>query len=228
MNIEKKVKEILKELPVGVELVAATKTRSIEEINQAIKAGVKIIGENYVQEAEEKFRVIGKKVKWHMIGHLQRNKVKKALEIFDMIETVDTVKLAREIDKISKKEGIIFPVLIEINSGREEQKSGVLPEDIESFVEEISKFENIKVEGLMTMGPFVKNPEEIKPYFELTRELFEKLKSKSYPNVGMKYLSMGMTDTWKIAIEEGANLVRIGTGIFGPRNPEPGSNRRGG
>ena len=228
MNIEKKVKEILKELPVGVELVAATKTRSIEEINQAIKAGVKIIGENYVQEAEEKFRVIGKKVKWHMIGHLQKNKVKKALEIFDMIETVDTVKLAREIDKISKKEGIIFPVLIEINSGREEQKSGVLPENVESFVEEISKFENIKVEGLMTMGPFVKNPEEIKPYFELTRELFEKLKSKSYPNVEMKYLSMGMTDTWKIAIEEGANLVRIGTGIFGPRNPEPGSNRRGG
>jgi len=228
MNIEKKVKEILKELPVGVELVAATKTRSIEEINRAIKAGVKIIGENYVQEAEEKFRVIGKKVKWHMIGHLQRNKVKKALEIFDMIETVDSIKLAREIDKISKKEGIIFPVLIEINSGREEQKSGVLPEDIESFVEEISKFENIKVEGLMTMGPFVKNPEEIKPYFELTRELFEKLKSKSYPNVEMKYLSMGMTDTWKIAIEEGANLVRIGTGIFGPRNPEPGSNRRGG
>ena len=228
MNIEKKVKEILKELPVGVELVAATKTRSIEEINQAIKAGVKIIGENYVQEAEEKFRVIGKKVKWHMIGHLQKNKVKKALEIFDMIETVDSTKLAREIDKISKKEGIVFPVLVEINSGREEQKSGVLPENVESFVEEISKFENIKVEGLMTMGPFVKNPEEIKPYFELTRELFEKLKSKSYPNVEMKYLSMGMTDTWKIAIEEGANLVRIGTGIFGSRNPEPGSNRRGG
>jgi len=228
MNIEKKVKEILKELPVGVELVAATKTRSIEEINQAIKAGVKIIGENYVQEAEEKFRVIGKKVKWHMIGHLQKNKVKKALEIFDMIETVDSTKLAREIDKISKKEGIVFPVLIEINSGKEEQKSGVLPENVESFVEEITKFENIKVEGLMTMGPFVKNPEEIKPYFELTRELFEKLKLKSYPNVEMKYLSMGMTDTWKIAIEEGANLVRIGTGIFGPRNPEPGSNRRGG
>ena len=228
MNIEKKVKEILKELPVGVELIGATKTRSVEEINQAIKAGVKIIGENYVQEAEEKFRVIGKKVKWHMIGHLQKNKVKKALEIFDMIETVDSTKLAREIDKISKKEGIVFPVLVEINSGREEQKSGVLPENVESFVEEISKFENIKVEGLMTMGPFVKNPEEIKPYFELTRELFEKLKSKSYPNVEMKYLSMGMTDTWKIAIEEGANLVRIGTGIFGPRNPEPGSNRRGG
>ncbi|MCD6220678.1 YggS family pyridoxal phosphate-dependent enzyme [bacterium] len=228
MNIEKKVKEILKELPIGVELVSATKTRSIEEINQAIKAGVKIIGENYVQEAEEKFRVIGKKVKWHMIGHLQRNKVKKALEIFDMIETVDSIKLAREIDKIAKKKGVIFPVLIEVNSGREEQKSGVLPEDIESFVEEISKFENMKVEGLMTMGPFVKNPEEIKPYFELTRELFEKLKSKNYPNVEMKYLSMGMTDTWKIAIEEGANLVRIGTGIFGPRNPEPGSNRRGG
>ena len=228
MNIEKKVKEILKELPIGVELVSATKTRSIEEINQAIKAGVKIIGENYVQEAEEKFRVIGKKVKWHMIGHLQRNKVKKALEIFDMIETVDSIKLAREIDKIAKKKGVIFPVLIEVNSGREEQKSGVLPEDIESFVEEISKFENMKVEGLMTMGPFVKNPEEIKPYFELTRELFEKLKSKNYPNVEMKYLSMGMTDTWKVAIEEGANLIRIGTGIFGPRKPEPGSNRRGG
>lgn len=228
MDIEEKVKKILKELPSGVELVAATKTRSVEEIEQAIKAGVKIIGENYVQEAEEKFRVIGKKVKWHMIGHLQRNKVKKALEIFDMIETVDSIKLAREIDKIAKKKGIIFPVLIEINSGKEEQKSGILPGDIEDFVEEMSNLENIRVEGLMTMGPFVKNPEDIKPYFELTRELFEKLKSKNYPNVEMKYLSMGMTDTWKIAIEEGANLIRIGTGIFGPRNPGPGSNRRGG
>ncbi len=228
MDIEEKVKKILKELPSGVELVAATKTRSVEEIEQAIKAGVKIIGENYVQEAEEKFRVIGKKVKWHMIGHLQRNKVKKALEIFDMIETVDSIKLAREIDKIAKKKGIIFPVLIEINSGKEEQKSGILPEDIEDFVEEMSNLENIRVKGLMTMGPFVKNPEDIKPYFELTRELFEKLKSKNYPNVEMKYLSMGMTDTWKIAIEEGANLIRIGTGIFGPRNPGPGFNRRGG
>ena len=217
MDIKKRVKNLLSQIPEGVILVAATKTRTPEEILEAIEGGIEIVGENYVQEAEGKFKVIGKRVKWHMIGHLQRNKVKKAIEIFDMVETVDNFSLAKEIDKYAERKRIIYPVLIEINSGREEQKSGVYPENIFSLIEEISKLKNIKVEGLMTMGPFVENPEDIRPYFRLTREIFEELKGKNYPNVEMKYLSMGMSDTWKIAIEEGANIIRVGTLIFGPR-----------
>ncbi|MGB9677055.1 MAG: YggS family pyridoxal phosphate-dependent enzyme [Candidatus Ratteibacteria bacterium] len=217
MSVKERIKEILKEVPENVILLAATKQRTVEEIEEAIEGGIKVIGENYVQEAEKKFEKIGRKVRWHMIGHLQTNKVKKAIEIFDMIETVDSFKLAKEIDKEAKKRNIIFPVLIEVNSGKEIQKSGVLPEDLEKLIYEISKLENIKVEGLMTMGPLLNNPEDIRPYFKLTKELFDKLKNLSYPNVEMKYLSMGMTDTWKIAIEEGANIIRIGTGIFGPR-----------
>ncbi|HDD64754.1 MAG TPA: YggS family pyridoxal phosphate-dependent enzyme [Firmicutes bacterium] len=217
MNIKEKVRNLLSQIPDGVILVAATKTRTPEEILEAIEGGIEIVGENYVQEAERKFKVIGKRVKWHMIGHLQRNKVKKAIEIFDMVETVDSFSLAKEINKYAERKRIIYPVLIEVNSGREEQKSGVYPENIFSLIEEISKLKNIKVEGLMTMGPFVENPEDIRPYFRLTREIFEELKEKNYPNVEMKYLSMGMSDTWKIAIEEGANIIRIGTLIFGPR-----------
>ena len=217
MDIKKRVKNLLSQIPEGVILVAATKTRTPEEILEAIEGGIEIVGENYVQEAEGKFKVIGKRVKWHMIGHLQRNKVKKAIEIFDMVETVDSFSLAKEINKYAERKRIIYPVLIEVNSGREEQKSGVYPENIFSLIEEISKLKNIKVEGLMTMGPFVENPEDIRPYFKLTREIFEELKEKNYPNVEMKYLSMGMSDTWKIAIEEGANIIRIGTLIFGPR-----------
>ncbi|HOL21925.1 MAG TPA: YggS family pyridoxal phosphate-dependent enzyme [bacterium] len=216
-SIKENVKRILSEIPEGVILVAATKTRSVEEIREAIDAGIRIIGENYVQEAEEKFKQIGRQVRWHMIGHLQRNKVEKALNIFDCIETVDSFNLAREIDKYAGKKGIIFPVLIEINSGREPQKSGVMPEDVEKLIAEISQLKNIRVEGLMTMGPLVKNPEDIRPYFKLTKGIFDKIKEKNLPNVEMKYLSMGMSDTWKIAIEEGANMVRIGTAIFGPR-----------
>ena len=215
--IAENVKRILSELPEGVILVGAAKTRTPEEILEATEAGLKIVGENYVQEAERVYNVVGNRVKWHMIGHLQRNKVKKAIKIFDMIETVDSVKLAYEIDKHAKKKGVVYPVLIEINSGKEKQKSGVFPEDAENLIKEISKFENIKIEGLMTMGPFFEEPEKIRPYFRLTKELFDNFKKLSFPNVEMKYLSMGMSDTWEIAIEEGANIIRIGTLIFGPR-----------
>ena len=216
--IRENVKKILDELPDGVLLVAAAKTRTPEEILEAIEAGIQIIGENYVQEAERAYEVIGNRVKWHMIGHLQRNKVKKAVRIFDMIETVDSIGLAKEIDKQCKKIGKIMPVLVEINSGEEPQKSGVMPDEAIDLVKEISKFENIKVEGLMTMGPLLDDPEELRPYFRKTKELFEKIKEMNIPNVEMKYLSMGMSDSYKVAIEEGANIVRIGTKIFGPRN----------
>ena len=215
--IKENLKRILQELPPGVKLVAAAKTRTAQEILEAIEAGVEIVGENYVQEAEKVFSIIGNRVEWHMIGHLQRNKAKKAVKIFDMIQTVDSLKIAKEIDKQCRKISKVMPVLIEINSGEEEQKAGVMPKSAIPLIEEISGLSNIKIMGLMTMGPFTGDPEEARPYFQKTREIFEKLKSMNIPNVEMRYLSMGMSNSYGVAIEEGANMVRIGTKIFGER-----------
>jgi pyridoxal phosphate enzyme (YggS family) len=198
-----------------VQLEAAAKTREPREILEAIDAGVKIIGENYVQEAERAYRETGGKAEWHFIGHLQKNKVKKAVEIFDMIETVDSLELAKEIDKRCGQSGKVMPVLIEINSGREAGKGGVDPEDAETLIREMAGLKHIRVEGLMTMGPAVSNPQEARRYFRETKELFEKLKALAIPGVEMKYLSMGMTDSYRVAIEEGANIVRLGSRIFG-------------
>jgi len=215
--IRENVKKILEELPEGIHLVGAAKSRSPEEISEAVEAGIKIIGENYVQEALEAFKLIGHRVKWHFIGHLQTNKVKRAVEIFDMIETVDSFKLAREIDKRCDKLGKVMSALVEINSGREAQKFGILPEEAETFIKEIAGFDYMKIEGLMTMGPAFGNPEKARPYFIETRNIFERIKALNIPGVEMNYLSMGMTNSFHIAIEEGANMVRIGTKIFGPR-----------
>lgn len=215
--IKENIRRILEELPEGVELEAAAKARTPEEILEAIEAGLTIIGENYVQEAEKAFKVIGKRAKWHMIGHLQRNKAKKAVKVFDMIETVDSMKLAGEIDKSCQKIDKIMPVLIEINSGTEEQKAGVMPDDVIPLIQEMRGLQNIKIMGLMTMGPFSGDPEEARPYFQKTREIFENLKDMSIPDVEMKILSMGMSNSYRVAVEEGANLVRIGTRIFGER-----------
>ena len=200
-----------------MELVAAAKNRTPDEVLQAVEAGIKVIGENYVQEAEEASAAVGAKAAWHMIGHLQKNKVKKAVALFDMIETVDSVGLAREIDKRCAQIGKVMPVLVEVNSGREEQKAGVPPENAEALIKEISHLPNIKVMGLMTMGPRFGNPEDSRPYFVITRRLFDRIKALEIPNVEMKYLSMGMTNSYRVALEEGANLVRIGTRIFGER-----------
>ena len=215
--IKENVQRILAELPEGVQLVAAAKTRTPEEIHQAVEAGLEIIGENYVQEAEQAFQVIGNRVQWHMIGHLQRNKVKKAVRIFDLIETVDSIRLAREIDESCRKIGKIMPVLIEINSGEETQKAGVMPGDAPALIKEMSALENISVVGLMTMGPFTGDPEDARPYFVKTKEIFEELKQMELPRVEMKHLSMGMSNSYRVALEEGANMVRIGTNIFGER-----------
>jgi pyridoxal phosphate enzyme (YggS family) len=215
--IEENVKKILEELPPGVELMAAAKSRTPKEILQAVEAGITIIGENYIQEALTAFEVVGTVVKWHFIGHLQKNKVKKAIQIFDMIETVDSLELAREIDKRCSQHGRIMPVLVEINSGREPQKFGVLPEEAEILIKEMLSLQNVKIEGLMTMGPMFGNPEDARPYFIETRKIFDKLRTLSLPGIEMRYLSMGMTNSYKVAIEEGANIVRIGTKIFGPR-----------
>ncbi len=220
MGIRENVQRILSELPDGVELVAAAKTRQPEEVLEAVESGVKIVGENYVQEAERACEVVGNRAKWHFIGHLQKNKVKKAVRLFDMIETVDSVEIAKEINKRCTQIAKIMPVLIEINSGREKQKSGVLPENAEPLVREISHLQNIKVMGLMTMGPRFGNPEDSRPYFVETKRIFDRMKKLNLPNVEMRYLSMGMTNSYKIALEEGANMVRIGTKIFGERDYE--------
>jgi pyridoxal phosphate enzyme (YggS family) len=216
--IKDNVKRMLDELPDNVSLVAAAKTRTPEEVLEGVEAGLEILGENYVQEAEKLRRAIGGQAKWHMIGHLQSNKAKKAVQIFDMIETVDSLKLGAAIDKASQIIGKVMPILIEINSGEESQKAGVLPENAISLVKELSQLKNVKIMGLMTMGPFEGNPEDSRPYFQKTRELFEELKKMNLPNVEMKYLSMGMSNSYKVALEEGANMVRIGTKLFGERN----------
>ena len=216
-RIKENVHKILYELPPDVQLVIAAKGRSVAELMAAVEGGTRIIGENYVQEAEKAFEVIGNIVQWHFIGHLQKNKAKRAVEIFDMIETVDSIELAREVDKRCAQIGKIMPVLIEVNSGREDRKSGVLPEDVVRLAEEISKLLNVRLMGLMTMGAPVSHPEASRPYFQITRQVFEETRKLNLPHVEMKYLSMGMTDSYRVALEEGANIVRIGTGIFGGR-----------
>ncbi len=215
--IRENVREILKSLPCGVDLVAAAKTRSPREVLEAVEAGVKIIGENYIQDAERALALIGNKVQWHFIGRLQRNKVGKAVRLFDMIETVDSEGIAAEIDMKCRETGKVMPVLIEVNSGREKRKSGVNPDDAENLITAISCLLNIRIMGLMTMGPALENPEEARPYFTETKLLFERIKKLRLPNIEMRYLSMGMTDTYRVAVEEGANMVRIGTKVFGGR-----------
>ena len=215
--IRERLKALREELPAQVTLVGAAKTRTPEEIEEAIEAGLEIIGENYVQEAERAFQVIGRRAKWHMIGHLQSNKAKKAVELFDMIETVDSMKLAGAIDRACEKIGKVMPVLMEINSGEEPQKAGVMPEEALPLAVEMSALNHIALVGLMTMGPFAGDPEAARPCFKKTREIFEKLEALHLPGVTMQWLSMGMSNSYRVAIEEGANLVRIGTKLFGER-----------
>jgi len=221
--IRENVARILAELPDGVELVAAAKTRTPEEVLEAVQGGIRIIGENYIREAKPAYEVVGKRARWHFIGTLQKHNVRiKALEMFDMIETIHTMEIAKEIDRKCAQIGKVMPVLIEINSGREPQKSGVLPEDAERLIRDISSLRNVKVAGLMTMGPRFGNPEDSRPYFVETRKIFERIKRLNLPNIEMRYLSMGMTNSYKIAVEENANIVRIGTKVFGGRTrPEP-------
>jgi len=216
--IRENAEYILKGLPANVTLVAATKQRSISQIEEAIVAGIKIIGENYIQEAEQKRNTIGNKVKWHLIGHLQSNKVKRAVTIFDMIESLDSLSLAAKLNKECEKMNKVMPVLIEVNIARETRKHGVLPEDVDKLVNALLEFENIRLSGLMTMGPFLENPQDLRPYFRKAKDIFERIKSLHKDNLDWHYLSMGMSDSYKIGIEEGANMIRVGTAIFGERN----------
>lgn len=215
--------KLRKDIPDHVTIIAAAKTRTKEEVLELFEAGATNIGENYVQEAEDMFNSLGelsKKVKWHMIGYLQSNKINKALKIFDVIQTVDSLKKANEINKRVEFAGKTqIPVLIEINIGSEITKAGLPPdyEIIENLIREISYLKHIKAEGLMTMGPTIGNPEDIRPYFKKTKEIFDKITNLNIPNIDMKTLSMGMSNSYKVAIEEGSNMVRLGTILFGPR-----------
>ena len=215
--IKENIQRILKELPKGIELVAAAKERSAAEITEALEAGVKIVGENYVKEAEEKITALGDKAKWHFIGHLQKNKVKKAVKIFDMIETLDSLTLAEVLDKECKKINKVMPVLIEVNSADEPQKQGVSAEGLKRLLDRVLQFTNLKPMGLMTMGPWLDNPEDLRPFFKKTKDLFDKIKGDYQGKLEWVYLSMGMSTSYGIAVEEGANLVRVGTAIFGQR-----------
>jgi len=180
---------------------------------------VQIIGENYVQEAVQAYEVLGRKARWHFIGTLQKHNVRRRLvEIFDMIETVDSWEIAREIDKRCMQVSKVMPVLVEVNSGRERQKSGVFPEDVERLIRDLSSLGKLRVVGLMTMGPRFGDPEASRPYFVETRRIFERSKELALPNVEMTYLSMGMTNSYRIALQEGATMVRIGTRLFGERH----------
>lgn len=202
------------ELPTGVELVTVVKGRTTEEIREAVTAGVKILGENYLQETENAWKTFSRAVAWHFIGHLQRNKVKKAVAMFDMIETVDSLVLAKDIDASCAALQRTMPVLIEVNSGREKQKAGLFPEEVKPLASEIARLKHVKLMGLMTMGPRVGEPEDARPYFITTRQLFRELRQSSLSNIEMKYLSMGMSNSYRIALQEGANIVRIGRQIF--------------
>lgn len=211
------VHKVLSELPPDLMLVAAAKTRTVDEVDAVIKAGVKHIGYNYIQEALPIMEVIGGRAQWHMIGHLQRNKAKFVAEHFDVCQTVDSWRLAKYLDQRCKMGGKILPVLVEINSGEESSKTGVLSENVDELVFKISQLKNLKLQGLMTMGPRFGDPEKSRPYFQLTRKIFERIKAQNLPNIEMRYLSMGMSNSYRIAIEEGANIVRIGTKLFGER-----------
>ena len=228
MSIAENYKKIRKEIPDYVTLIVAAKQRTKEELEEVIDAGATDLGENYVQEAQQIYEQLGEKakqVRWHMIGNLQTNKINKASGIFDVIQSVDSYEKAQAIDKRVEAAGkTIMPIYIEINIGSEDSKAGIKPDEHEPFeeymknlIQNISKLEHIRVEGLMTMGPRFGDPENSRPYFRRTKEIFNNIKKLNLPNVSMKTLSMGMTNSYKVAIEEGSNMVRIGTAIFGKR-----------
>ena len=202
----------------SVRLVAVSKTIAADIVKEAIEAGVTILGENYVQEAREKFKALVQyPVSWHFIGHLQSNKAKYAVRLFDLIHSVDSLKLAREIDKQAGKLDKIQQILVQVNISAEDSKSGISTEEAPGLIAEIGQLKNIAVKGLMTMPPYFYQPQKVQPFFAALRELRDQIRDQSLPNVSLDELSMGMTGDFEVAIKEGATLVRIGTAIFGER-----------
>lgn len=202
----------------SIRLVAVSKTISAEVVGQAIEAGVTDLGENYIQEARDKINTLATSaVNWHFIGHLQSNKAKYAVRLFDLIHSVDSFKLANELDKYAKKNNKIQSILIQVNMAREDTKSGVYMEDTIQLLKDVCRLQNISIKGLMTMPPYFNAPEKVRPFFAALRELRDQIKNEAIPNVFLDELSMGMTGDFEAAIQEGATMVRIGTAIFGDR-----------
>lgn len=201
-----------------VTLIAVSKTKPVSDIYEVIETGIKDYGENKVQEMCDKMEIIQEPLNWHMIGHLQRNKVKYIIDKVSMVHSVDSVRLAEAIEKEAAKKDICMPVLIEVNVAGEESKFGLSVEEVLPFLEEISSYEHLQVKGLMTIAPFVANPEENREVFQKLKKLSVDIAAKNINNVNMSVLSMGMTNDYQVAVEEGATMVRVGTGIFGERD----------
>ena len=201
-----------------VTLIAVSKTKPVAMLKEVYDTGIRNFGENKVQEMCEKMDVLSEDIKWHMIGHLQRNKVKYIAGRTELIHSVDTYRLAEEINIQARKKNIIIPILVEVNIAGEESKFGTSAEDAMLLVEDISKLENVRIKGLMTIAPYVEDAEENRPYFRKIKQLAVDIANKNIDNVSMEILSMGMTGDYMVAIEEGSTMVRVGTGIFGARN----------
>ena len=201
-----------------VTLIAVSKTKPVSDIRQAMECGITVFGENKVQEIRDKTAEIKEPLSWHMIGHLQANKVKYLPGVACMIHSVDNVKLAQEIEKQAAKHDLVMDVLIEVNMAKEDTKFGLSPEEVVPFVKEISSFDHLNIRGLMTIAPYTEDPESNREYFKGLRLLKDEINALAIPRVKMDCLSMGMTGDYQVAIEEGATFVRVGTGIFGERN----------
>ena len=198
--------------------MAVSKTQPVEIIKQAVACGLTSLGENKVQEIMDKFEPMGEGMHWHLIGHLQTNKVKYIIDKVDMIHSVESLKLAEEIEKRGAAKGIVMDVLVEVNMADEESKFGITPKNAEEFIRTLGNMEHLRVRGLMTVAPFVENPEDNREYFRQMKQLQVDINAKKIDNIKMDVLSMGMTGDYEVAIEEGATIVRVGTGIFGERD----------
>ncbi len=203
--------------PKSVRLMAVTKTVSDDRIQSAIEAGIEIIGENYVQEAKRKIELMGKRAEWHLIGHLQTNKAKYAVRLFDMIHSVNRLSLAEELNRRAAAAGTVCRVLIEVNLGGEDSKSGAPPGEAPVLIRTVAAMPNLSIRGLMTMAPWYDDPEKARPCFAGLRALRDRVAAENIPNVTLQELSMGMTDDFEVAVEEGSTIVRIGRAIFGER-----------
>ena len=220
-NVEKNIDQACKNAGRSrdeVTLIAVSKTKPVEMLQEIYDENIRDFGENKVQELCSKMEQLPSDIRWHMIGHLQRNKVKYIVGKVELIHSVDTYRLAEEINIQAKKQNVIVPILVEVNIAHEESKFGISAEDAILLVEEISKLENIRIKGLMTIAPYVENPEDNRLYFRKIKQLSVDITNKNIDNVFMEILSMGMTGDYMVAIEEGATMVRVGTGIFGERN----------
>lgn len=209
-----------------VKIVAVTKNQDIAKIREAVEAGAVAVGENRVQEALTKHAQLGPLAEWHLIGHLQTNKVRQVLPLCDLIHSVDSERLAAEIDRVAGRIGKRQDVLLQVNVAGEDSKFGIAPSELEAMATMLSKLENVRLCGLMTIAPFYEEAEAARPVFKELYRMFTALKAAELPGTAVEWLSMGMTNDYTVAVEEGANLVRIGTAIFGPRHYKEGGTAR--